>query len=85
MFAPERQLPNANLVWYRIVVQGHLHDQWSDWFGGLSIRAERTDCCSPITVLTGALKDQATLRGILGKLWDQNLVVVSVQQVPPDQ
>ena len=85
MFASERQQPNANPIWYRIIVQGCLHDQWSDWFGGLSIKTEGMDYASPITVLTGALKDQAALRSILVMLWDLNLILVSVQQIPPDR
>lgn len=68
---------------YRIVVRGHLHEKWADWFSGLTITSEDLPDGSSITHLMGALKDQAALRGVLIKLWDLNLVLISVQQVPP--
>ena len=68
---------------YQIVVRGHLHEKWADWFSGLTITSENLPDGSAITRLTGALKDQAALRGVLIKLWDLNLVLISVQQIPP--
>ena len=82
MFVLEPQRLEANPVHYRIVVRGHLHAKWSDWFGGLTIHSEGTPDSPATTVLTGTLKDQAALRGVLNKLWDLNLVLVSVQQLP---
>ena len=64
---------------YRIKVRGRLDERWSDWFNGMTITPERG-----ITTLTGAL-DQAKLRGILSKIWDLNLTVVSVTQMESEK
>jgi len=61
---------------YRIKVQGKLDQRWSDWFNGMSITFE-----SGITTLTGVAIDQARLRGILSKIWDLNLTLISVTQI----
>ena len=61
---------------YQIKVKGMLDRRWSDWFNGLTIKTENVD--SPVTTLTGPVIDQARLRGIISKLWDLNLVVISV-------
>ncbi|MBN2390827.1 MAG: hypothetical protein JXR84_08890 [Anaerolineae bacterium] len=69
--------------YYQIVIRGHLHEKWADWFSGLTITSEDLPDGSAITYLTGPLKDQAALRGVLIKLWDLNLDLISVQSVPP--
>ena len=60
---------------YQIKVRGRLDEKWSDWFNGMTITSERD-----ITTLTGAV-DQAKLRGIVSKIWDLNLTVISVTQI----
>lgn len=64
---------------YEIRVQGHLAERWSDWFEGLAIRQEPDG----ETVLTGTLSDQSALFGVLAKLHDLNLVLVSVVRDSP--
>ena len=66
-----------------IRVQAQLDPGWSDWFDGMSITA---DTCKgqAVTVLDGAVSDQAALRGILSRLWDLNLVVLSVERLTGD-
>jgi len=64
---------------YRIKVRGRLDERWSDWFNGMTITPERG-----ITTLTGAL-DQAKLRGILSKIWDLNLTLISVTQMESEK
>ena len=59
---------------YEIRVEGHLGDRWSDWFDGLVIRTDP----SGETRLTGLLSDQAALYGVLAKIHNLNLVLVSV-------
>lgn len=59
---------------YEIRVEGHLADHWSDWFEGLTIRNE----ANGDTVLIGLLSDQAALFGVLTKIHNLNLIVVSV-------
>lgn len=63
---------------YQIQIQGRLDPRWSDWFSGLAVRIEDED---PLfTTLEGSV-DQATLRGILNRIWDLNLTLVSVSRV----
>jgi hypothetical protein len=62
---------------YRIEVEGTLDERWSDWFSGLAVVAVSEGAGTPVTTLTG-LMDQAALRGILNKVWDLNLTLVSV-------
>lgn len=63
---------------YRIRMEGVLDEKWSDWFNGMSIAFECTGDGPPITTLTGAVADQAKLRGMLSKIWDLNLTLISV-------
>ncbi len=59
---------------YEIRVEGHLTDSWSDWFDGLAIRKVPKG----ETVLSGLLSDQAALFGVLTKIHDLNLILISV-------
>jgi hypothetical protein len=63
---------------YQIRVQGRLDKRRSDWFEGMAMGLERASDDTLITTLTGPVADQARLRGILSKLWDLNLTLVSV-------
>ena len=65
---------------YVIRVIGKIDERWTDWFGGMEIATEDGEG-SPITVLTGPITDQSALRGLLTKIWDLNLVVISVLMV----
>lgn len=59
---------------YRISIKGHLDDEWSDWFEGLTItRADNGE-----TILTGPLVDQSALHGVLIKIQDLGLPLLSV-------
>lgn len=62
---------------YRITVLGRLDPSWSSWFDGQIIEGPNTDH-SATAVLIGPVIDQPTLRGLLNKLWDLNLILVSV-------
>ena len=64
---------------YQIKVQGKLDESWSDWFSGMTITFE-----SSITTLTGPVADQSALRGILSKIWDLNLVLISAIRIETD-
>lgn len=66
---------------YRITVQGRLDESWSNWLSGMSVFVERTGDGVPVTTLTGPVVDQAALRGILNRLWDLNLTLISVKRV----
>lgn len=68
---------------YQIKVQGNVDPSWSDWFNGLDITKETSQDTHSITTFTGTVGDQATLRGILNRLWDLNLTILSVIRVEP--
>jgi hypothetical protein len=60
----------------RIKIKGQLDQKWEDWFDGLEIRFEGDN-----TILTGIMKDEAYLRGILNRIMDLNLKLISVNSV----
>jgi len=64
--------------YYLIKVKGKLEKSWSGWLDNMRVTAELADDGTPITALTGSVVDQAALRGILNRLWDLNLTVISV-------
>ena len=66
---------------YQIRLKGHLDAQWTDWFGGLAITLEDDGD----TLLTGAVVDQAALYGLLKKVRDLGIPLVSVSPVEPGQ
>lgn len=70
--------PREDRQAYRIRVEGWLDQDWLDWLGGPDVALERVAGGEPATILTTALLDQAALRGLLCRLWDLNLVLVSV-------
>ena len=72
-------------VVYRIKVLGALDERWSDCFDGLTVAIESDSESEnvPVTIITGAI-DQATLRGILNRVWDLNLVLISVAPIEID-
>jgi hypothetical protein len=59
---------------YQIRVKGHLGSQWTDWFGGLTVTLEDNGD----TLLTGPVVDQAALHGLLRKVRDLGMPLVSV-------
>lgn len=70
------------LFTYQIKVQGRLDRKWSDWFNGLAITYQTGRDGDPVTMLTGAIVDQAALYGMLSKIRDLNLHLISVERVP---
>jgi len=66
---------------YEIRIKGHLETRWVMWFNGLAIRLEDNGD----TFLTGALVDQAALHGLLKKVRDLGMTLVSVNQVQPQE
>jgi hypothetical protein len=68
-------------VVYQIRIKGHLGDQWTDWFEGLTITLEE----SGESLLTGPVVDQAALHGVLKKVRDLGMPLLSVTCIDPDQ
>jgi hypothetical protein len=66
---------------YQIRIKGHLGRQWADWFEGLTIRLEDNG----ETLLTGPVADQAALHGLLKKIRDLGIPLVSLSPVKPGQ
>ena len=64
---------------WEIRVKGHLHARWVDWFDGLRL----THMPDGTTVLHGPVADQAALHGLLGRVRDLGLPLVSVTRVGP--
>ncbi|MHB1357324.1 MAG: hypothetical protein ACYCZF_15250 [Anaerolineae bacterium] len=72
--------PSQPMV-YRIRIKGHLDTEWTDWFEGLTITLEEDGD----TLLTGLVVDQAALHGLLKKVRDLGMPLVSVCPVKPKQ
>ena len=67
---------------YEIRVPGNLNDAWLDWAGGMTITVE-SEADSFVTALTGTF-DQATLHGLLRRLYGLGLPLISVNRVELD-
>ena len=65
---------------YQIVIKGYLDRNWSDWFDGLRVSYDEQDN----TVLSGLISDQPALYGILDRLRDMNLTLITVMRIGPD-
>ena len=66
---------------YQIKIKGKIREDWSDWLSGIEISTGKDDEEAPLTTLIGEVADQAVLRGILCKLWDLNLTIISVNRI----
>lgn len=65
---------------YHIRIQGHLGPHWADWLGGLSLTLEENG----ETLVSGPVADQAALHGLLRKVRDSGLTLLSVMRVEPN-
>lgn len=66
---------------YEIRVRGHLAPRWGAWFEGMSLTA----CADGTTVIHGTVADQSALHGLLRKLSDIGVPLISVTQTAPDR
>ncbi len=62
---------------YEIKIQGYLASHWSEWFDNLEITHHSDGC----TIMTGDIPDQAALHGLLDKVRDMSLPLISVMVV----
>jgi hypothetical protein len=65
--------------YYEIRIKGHLDQQWSDWLAGMKLSHLEGD----VSLLSGALPDQAALHGLLERIRDLNLTLISVTSDDP--
>jgi hypothetical protein len=63
---------------YQIVVEEELNGSWSEWLGEVSLENLDLGHGTRQTIICGIVPDQAALRGLLIKIWDLNLTLVSV-------
>jgi hypothetical protein len=70
-----------NLTSWNSITRGHLCREWTDWFGGLTLTLEDNG----ETLLTGAVVDQAALHGVLRKVRDLGMPLLSVNRGKPGQ
>ncbi len=76
----EAHIPPARqdkAVIYEICIRGHLDKEWAEWFEGLTL----THTNDGHTVLTGPLADQPSLHGVLNRIRNLNLALISVNWV----
>jgi hypothetical protein len=77
----QRHSPDDGSAHYQIQVRGPVDAHWSGWFGDLTITYDPTGN----TVLAGPLLDQAALYGVISRIRDLGLTLLSVQQLPAAQ
>ena len=78
---PNPAIEPGQPVVYQIRIKGHLDQQWTEWFDGLIITLEDNGD----TLLTGPVIDQAALHGLLRKVRDLGMPLLSVDNLKPDQ
>lgn len=66
---------------YEIRLKGHLDSRWATWFDGLTL----TNCSDGTTTINGLVVDQSALHGLLQKVRDVGLPLISVTSVEPDR
>jgi hypothetical protein len=66
--------------YYEIKIKGHLDPRWSGWFAGMTL----TTLEGKETLLSGPLADQAALHGLLERIRDLNLTLISVNPGSPN-
>ena len=72
--------PTANTAYYEIRLKGQLNARWADWFDGMTITLGNNGD----TLLSGPVVDQAALHGLLKKVRDVGLTLLSVSSVKPE-
>ncbi len=70
---------NGERDFYEIRVEGHLDGRWTEWFEGMNVTPED----GGETLLSGPVEDQAALHGLLRKVRDLGMPLLSVIRVKP--
>ena len=75
---------NRRAIQCRITVRGPVPPHWSQWLEGLQLSHRLSEVGTNVTDLSGTLADQDALRGVLDRIWNLNLTVLSVSTAPAD-
>ncbi len=79
---PSKSTPSQNADVYEIRIRGILDDHWQPWFEGMILKADaQYDGGQGCTVITGPLADQPALHGVLERIRDLNLTLISVRRL----
>jgi len=78
---PEGAAPAEPPAYYELRVQGVLDPRWSAWFDGLQLTSDQAGR----TTIAGPVADQAALHGLLTKIRDLGLPLLSVRRLDPDR
>ncbi len=70
---------------YRIFIKGFLDESWSDRLNGMRIDNLNMDAGRPVTKLSGEVRDQAELLGVLNSLYEMHLPIISVGFINDDE
>jgi len=73
-------VPAERPAYYEFRVQGILDDRWSAWFEGLRVSSDQAGQ----TTIVGPVADQAALHGLLAKICDLGLELLTVHRIDPD-
>jgi hypothetical protein len=76
---PKQKTDPSQSIVYQIRIEGHLDAQWTDWFSGFSVSLEENGD----TLLTGPIADHAALFGLLKKVRDLGMPLISVNRIEP--
>ena len=63
---------------YQVKIRGHLNVKWAEWLCGKNVKINNAGENSAETTIYLIVPDQAALRGVLNKIWDLNLTLISV-------
>lgn len=66
---------------YRIEVEGHLNESWSDRLAGMRITSRERADQTKVSILIGRMRDQAELSGVLSSLYELHLPILKVEMV----
>ena len=79
------QLTPGEPVRYRIAVEGSLDESWSGRLGGMHIKTASRADKKPVTTLTGSVRDQTALMGVLNGLYQMHMQILSVNCTSCDE
>ncbi len=68
---------------YEVRVKGHLGERWAEWLDGLTLTCGFGSDGTPITTLAGPIVDQSALHGLLAKIRDMGVQLISVDRLGP--